>query len=134
MHLLQDSKGLAEKTLEQTTDTINTIEVPDTRSEWNSSEQLRGKKNVKKFYLQIFTLFVFSGSGSHCLDDNPSDFIHEPSIFHNKLPGQIANSTLQCILQYGSEYFQCPQKKVGQVCFLVQLLAESHLCSLHNRK
>lgn len=62
-------------------------------------------------------MFVVSGSGSSCLDDNPHDFIHEPTIFHNKLPGQIANATLQCILQYGSEYYQCPQKKVGQVCF-----------------
>jgi len=50
------------------------------------------------------------GSGSFCLDDNPHDFIHEPSVFHNKLPGQIMNGTLQCRLQYGAKYFQCAQK------------------------
>ncbi|KAL9963798.1 hypothetical protein ACROYT_G027341 [Oculina patagonica] len=52
-----------------------------------------------------------TGSGSSCLDDNPHDFIQEPSIFHNKLPGQIMNATFQCRLQYGPEYYQCQQKK-----------------------
>lgn len=51
-----------------------------------------------------------TGSGSSCLDDNPSDFMHEPSIFHNKLPGQIMNGSLQCQLQYGADHYQCPQR------------------------
>lgn len=67
-----------------------------------------------------------TGSGSSCLDDNPYDFIHEPSIFHNKLPGQIANATLQCILQYGSEYFQCPQKQAD--CGSLYCTSDGYLC------
>ena len=65
-----------------------------------------------KVYPNIFNIFTHSGSASSCLNNNPNDFIHEPSIFHSKLPGKIINATLQCQLQYGSEYFQCSQKLV----------------------
>ncbi|KAJ7328153.1 metalloendopeptidase [Desmophyllum pertusum] len=51
-----------------------------------------------------------TGSGSSCLDDNPHDFIHEPTIFHNKLPGQIMNAIFQCRLQYGSQYYHVPRE------------------------
>ena len=56
-----------------------------------------------------------SGSGSSCLDDNPNNYLREPSIFHKKLPGQIVNATLQCKLQYGVKYFQCGQRIVSQM-------------------
>lgn len=65
----------------------------------------------------IYAILIHSGSGSSCLDDNPRDFFHEPSIFHSKLPGQIMNATLQCRLQYGKNYFQCAQKIVRQLFF-----------------
>lgn len=60
----------------------------------------------------FFQYYFSRGSGSSCLDDNPSDFMHEPSIFHNKLPGQIMNGSLQCQLQYGADHYQCPQRIV----------------------
>ena len=59
--------------------------------------------------------FVCSGSGSFCLDNNPNVSVHEPSIFHKKLPGQIVNATLQCSLQFGIEFYACPQKTVSQL-------------------
>ena len=60
----------------------------------------------------FFQCYFSRGSGSSCLDDNPTDFMHEPSIFHNKLPGQIMNGSLQCQLQYGADHYQCPQRIV----------------------
>lgn len=64
--------------------------------------------------------YYFSrGSASWCLDDNPSDFMNEPSIFHNKLPGQIMNGSLQCQLQYGADHYQCPQRIVRRYVALL---------------
>lgn len=59
--------------------------------------------------------FACSGSGSSCLDNNPIEYVHEPSIFHNKLPGQIVNASLQCNLQFGIEFYACPHKTVSQL-------------------
>lgn len=67
-----------------------------------------------------------AGSGSSCLDDNPNNYLREPSIFHKKLPGQIVNATLQCKLQYGVKYFQCGQRIAD--CGLLFCTNDGHFC------
>lgn len=79
-----------------------------------------------------------TGFGSSCLDDNPHNFIHEPSIFHNKLPGQIANATLQCILQYGQGISSVHKKELTVALCTVPAMViyaratERHLWMAHD--
>ncbi|XP_031559181.1 A disintegrin and metalloproteinase with thrombospondin motifs 18-like isoform X2 [Actinia tenebrosa] len=51
-----------------------------------------------------------SGPGSSCLDDVPTNTVHEPHLFKVKLPGQVYDGDAQCRVAYGPKYLHCKQK------------------------
>ena len=65
-------------------------------------------------------MYIFSGSGSNCLDNEPPGDIPIPplDVDLSRMSGEIWDGDRQCKIHYGENHWQCPQQRVSVLAFL----------------